>query len=175
MRAPRMRWTSSSMLASSMLLNSSAATRGNTKSVLELMDVKDLTLAHVKSHLQMYRTVKTTDKAAASSSGQSEPIDISDDSLLDVNNHGSEQPSVQNGKSLGQNCTISYGLWSNSSSGKEGCYNDDRKEATQGSLNSFENKMRPRSIEMISELNSSCLVENSTKKPNLDFTFGRPQ
>ncbi|KAE9596120.1 putative transcription regulator Homeodomain-LIKE family [Lupinus albus] len=36
------------------------------------MDVKDLTLAHVKSHLQMYRTVKTTDKPIASSDGSGE-------------------------------------------------------------------------------------------------------
>jgi hypothetical protein len=34
--------------------------------VLELMNVKDLTLAHKESYLQMYRIVKATDEAGAS-------------------------------------------------------------------------------------------------------------
>ncbi|VFQ97314.1 unnamed protein product [Cuscuta campestris] len=112
-RNPRMRWTSSlhaRFVHSVELLGGHE--RATPKSVLELMDVKDLTLAHVKSHLQMYRTMKTTDRATgATSSGQSEVFDYGssgdntcDDLMLDIQTsikselsvHQQQRPNVCN-------------------------------------------------------------------------------
>ncbi|KAB5516778.1 hypothetical protein DKX38_027426 [Salix brachista] len=60
MRAPRMRWTSTlhaRFVHAVELLGGHE--RATPKSVLELMDVKDLTLAHVKSHLQVWKVYHT--------------------------------------------------------------------------------------------------------------------
>ncbi|XP_050215867.1 transcription repressor KAN1-like isoform X2 [Mercurialis annua] len=184
MRAPRMRWTSSlhaRFVHSVELLGGHE--RATPKSVLELMDVKDLTLAHVKSHLQMYRTVKSTDKPAASSdgSGDEDFLSATNSNHLLINSAQTSSLCLENDDNININGFTSSPVWSNSSRGRwlHGSSRDHLDEYTLPNQTLSSQQAYDNHFEVVQENNLGrskiSRVSNTIEleTPSLEISLGR--
>ncbi|KAL8244985.1 hypothetical protein R6Q59_011243 [Mikania micrantha] len=179
MRTPRMRWTATlhaKFVHAVELLGGHE--RATPKSVLELMDVKDVTLAHVKSHLQMYRTIKTTDHRSTASSDFHEhgsSRDICDDILLDIQNLKRADVSDEHGggRKVHLEKDHQHRLWNNSSSlcSREAWLHGKHKDS-QVNIPSLKKETNPKgtNCERLQDV-----ISPNHFPMNLDFTLGRPQ
>ncbi|XP_047329778.1 probable transcription factor KAN2 isoform X2 [Impatiens glandulifera] len=179
-RAPRMRWTTSlhaRFLHALHLLGGHH--RATPKSVLELMEVKDLTLAHVKSHLQMYRTVKTSDRSTMVSSGGFENNRwMSGETSEDMTTRTTTMVMFDDSQTIIRSDSPPL-LWSNTSSSNNGHGNWVHGKTIMDNNNSRRNMISSSSSSLDHHHHEEkyCLSSgkvNCSSKPNLDFTLGTP-